>query len=443
MKKKTAWIVLLLLCVCAVFASCTTVTLPKTDAVAVALASPKIDTPSFPPQGYEEFADKLQVFAAKLATQLYSGNDGITNMCISPISVYMALALACECSDGNTRQQILDTVGVTYEEVSNFTKYLYAYCNNEYSATNDDGNKETAGLEELANSIWADDNRVELKEACAKNLAENFNCDSFVTDFAGNAGANAINNYIEEKTRGLIDGNVNIDPDTLIVLMNTFYLKEVWNSLGEELRFDSTETQFEQTDGTTVLKKLLLGNYCLGQAYESETYRTFLTTTGHGFRIKFIVPTDGHTLEEVFTAENIYNVSSMKDYRGTDDENEVCHYTRVLFPEYSAEFDGEIKSYLKNIGITDLFTPKTCDFSALTDTEVYCSSIIHKSKLEVTAEGIEGAAVTIIQQMGPTSAGPIHEYKSVYHDFVVDRAFGFVLMDSHDSVLFSGVVNSL
>lgn len=442
MKKKSVWIVLLLLCVCIVFASCNTPTTtpPKKDAVA--LAAPKIDAPRTPPQGYEEFADKLQMFAAKLTTELCAENDGKTNVCISPISVYMALAMACECSDGDTRQQILDTVGVTYEEVSNFTKYLYAYCNNEFLTNNENGKKETMGLEELVNSIWADDNHVELKEACAQNLAENFNCDSFVTDFDSGAGKKAINKYIEEKTHGLIDGNVDIKPDTLIVLMNTLYLKEVWDSHGEELSFDDNETRFAQADGTTVLKKLLQGYYCFGQAFESETYRSFFTTTGHGFRIKFIVPTDGHTLKEVFTAENIYNVSSMKDYRGADDENQVHHYTRTLFPEYKAEFDGEIKKQLTQMGIKDLFARGRCDFSPLTDTRVFCTSVIHKSKLKVEAKGIEGAAVTIIQ-MAPESAGPGYEYQRVYHDFVVDRAFGFVLMDSYGSVLFSGIVNSL
>lgn len=443
MKKKFAWIVVLLLCVCVVFASCTTPGINRPSKKdTVALAAPKIDAPRTPPQGYAEFADKLQLFAAKLTTELCAENDGKTNVCISPISVYMALAMACECSNGNTRKQILDTVGVTYEEVSNFTKYLYAYCNNEYLATNEHGKKKTMGLEELANSIWADDNRVELKEACAENLAENFHCDSFVTDFDSNAGENAINNYIEEKTHGIIDGNVDIKPETLIVLMNTFFLKEVWTYEGDELRFDDSETRFVQADGTTVLKKLLLGHYCFGQAYESETYRSFFTTTGHGFRIKFIVPSDGHTLEEVFTAETIYNVSSMTDYRGLDDENKVNHYTRALFPEFEAQFDDEIKNNLSRMGINDLFDRSRCDFSVLTDTSVFCNSVIHKSKLEVEARGIEGAAVTIIQ-MAPTSPAPDFEYESVYHDFVVDRAFGFVLMDSYGTVLFSGVVNSL
>ena len=40
------------------------------------------------------------------------------------------------------------------------------------------------------------------------------------------------------------------------------------------------------------------------------------------------------------------------------------------------------------------------------------------------------------------AAGP-GEYKEVYHDYIVDRAFGFVIIDSYGAVLFSGVINSI
>ncbi|MBR2933653.1 MAG: hypothetical protein IKC33_05030, partial [Clostridia bacterium] len=81
---------------------------------------------------YQAFLDKLDLFAAKLTKSVYASSDKGANLAISPVSVYMALALATECSNGDTRQEILDAVGVTYEEVSTFTKYLYAFSNHEY-----------------------------------------------------------------------------------------------------------------------------------------------------------------------------------------------------------------------------------------------------------------------------------------------------------------------
>ena len=41
------------------------------------------------------------------------------------------------------------------------------------------------------------------------------------------------------------------------------------------------------------------------------------------------------------------------------------------------------------------------------------------------------------------AAGDVEGYEKVYHDYIVDRAFGFVITDSYGAVIFSGVVNSV
>ena len=57
--------------------------------------------------------------------------------------------------------------------------------------------------------------------------------------------------------------------------------------------------------------------------------------------------------------------------------------------------------------------------------------------MTVDKSGIEGAAVTLV---GDTEGA---EDKIVFEDFVLDRAFGFVITDSRDITLFSGVVNKI
>jgi serpin B len=118
------------------------------------------------------------------------------------------------------------------------------------------------------------------------------------------------------------------------------------------------------------------------------------------------------------------------------------HYTRAIFPEYKADYDDDISDILKNdLGIRTIFDENRSDFSGITDTPAYCSKVIHKCSLDVNRKGIEGAAVTIVALDG--TSGPLEEYEKVYHDFVVNRAFGFVITDSYGAVLFSGVVNGI
>ena len=84
-------------------------------------------------EGVSEFMNKLDFFSAKLTVSLYKDSDKNTNICVSPISVYMALAMAIECASGQTKEEMLNAVGVTYEDVLKFTGYLYSLCNKEYT----------------------------------------------------------------------------------------------------------------------------------------------------------------------------------------------------------------------------------------------------------------------------------------------------------------------
>lgn len=437
MKKILALV--LVLSTCFLFASCTAD--PGKKQLALAANPIEVNHSDSQQDDYVEFLDKLDDFAAKLTYEIYSDSDKQSNICISPVSVYMALALATECADGETRDEILNAVGVTYDEVKNFTKLLYAFSNREYYYTDKMHNKNILAFEELANSIWVDKNTT-LKEDGINNLANNFNCDLFSVSFKNGEGTKAINEYIEEKTHGIIDGDIELSPETLITLINTFYLKEVWNDMGGDLGFTEEAYDFKNADGSITNTKLLYGYHANGKIYEGEGYTSFYTRTNNGFDIKFIVPTDGHTLDEVFTTENIYTINNLGDYDYVDEENELAHVTRVIFPKYKASFDDDIAEILKNdFGINDLFDFEQCDFSNVTDEQLACDGVIHKCSIEVTEKGIEGAAVTVMPMEG--NAGPLEGYKEVYHDYIVDRAFGFVLTDSYGAVLFSGVVNSV
>ena len=441
MKKTISLIIILALCLslasCSMFDS---IFGYKYEKHTLALAAPKINAnyKDYTADDYVEFLDKLSAFSAKLTAEVYADTAGTKNFVISPVSVYMALALATECASGETRDQILNAVGVTYDEVQSFTKYLYACCNMEYKT--DEKIPQIRGAEELSNSIWVD-NDVALLESGINNLATNYNCDMFSVNFGSSEADRAIKEYIKEKTHGLIDSNPNLSPETLITLINTFYLKDVWNTDGDDLAFTKTTYDFVNADGSITTTKLLRGYYNNGKVYEGDGYRTFFTRTLCGFKIKFIVPTDGHTIDEVFTAENIYAVDSITDYGYRDKENMILNHTRVFFPEYEASFDGDLADTLmEEFGIEDLFDVYKCDMSNITDETLVCEGVVHKTYLEVNKRGIEGAAVTYLPNAGDAGPG---EFEEVYHDFVVDRAFGFILTDAYGTVLFSGVINNV
>ena len=387
------------------------------------------------------FLEKIEVFSVKLSEKVYNNNNNGSNICISPISIYMALALACECAENETRQEILDAVGVTYEEVKAYTKYLYAFCNQEFYSYNENGERELTSYELLTNSIWLS-HLVPFKMNGVQSLANDYNCDVFQVDFISDEGKNAIKSYIEEKTRGLIDGNLPLNPETAFVLLNTFYLKDAWTDIGEDLEFTREKYDFVNFDNTVVSKELLMGYYQAGKVYEGDGYRAMYTSTVNGLKLYFILPNDNYSISDVFNTQNISEILSMQDWECVDDANMQLHYTRTLFPEFEAEFDSSIKNILtKDFGIQTLFG-YNCEMGNVTDMEVFCSDVVHKAKLKANKSGIEGAAITAVITE-TESADPESIYEKVYHDFIVDGAFGFVLCDQSGAVLFSGVVNTI
>ena len=430
--------ILLIITVCLSLASC----VPNLKKYAVQFADDpiKVDYTDAKRDDYVAFLEKLDVFSARLSASINTNRGMGQNYCISPVSVYMSLALAVECSSGETRDEILDALGMTYEEVSEFTKYLYAFCNREFTYYDGFGRSGVAAYEQLSNSIWVDDN-LPIKLDGVNALAKNYNCDFFAANYRDGSAKDMINQYIEYKTHGVIKGNLDFSSDSVFTLINTFYLKEIWNTFGRNLVFSAGYYPFENFDGSYSDVRLLNSYYANGRVYETDYYSTFYAETEHGFKLHFIVPSKNMTIGGVFTEKTISEVLSLKDYGHIDHENKQLHYTKVLFPEFETSFSGSLHDIMsKDFGIESLFSADNCDLSGITDTDIYCKDLIHKSKLNVTASGIEGAAISAIQ--GATSPAP-STYEEVKHEFTINEAFGFVLTDSYGTVLFSGVVNHL
>ncbi len=389
---------------------------------------------------FNAFIDKTDGFASRFASAVYKSLENVDNLAVSPISVYAALSLAAECSDGGTRSEILSALGVSYDELrTNFSK-LYRILCNEYKSETVKGDVVTSAFN-LSNSIWVNSD-TEVKKQCISSLSDNYFAYSYSADFANdNYSANrAVSEFVKQKTRGLIDRDFNLSPQTVFTLINTLYLKDIWNSDGDDLLLTDESYDFACSDGTKKPTKLLCGYYLGGRAYEGENFTSFHTNTEHGYSIKFILPKEGYKLADVFTAENLAEVNAVEDYNATDEQNKIRYSTRCLFPEFNADFDGRLNGVLQSeFGIRDLFSAN-CDFSNLYDGAAACESVMHTAKLKVDRKGIEGAAVTTIPLAGAPAPD---EYVYEYRDFVVNRAFGYIVTDSSGVTLFSGVVNSV
>lgn len=389
-------------------------------------------------EGYCAFKGKLTAFSARLSESLAKREAKENqNIAFSPLSVELCLGLGIRGANGNTRQQMLDALDVDYET---FNQYYKLYFNESWREYYNES-KELVAQNLLTNSIWFDD-AISLKEEGLNALRDDYYCYSFETDFdQKNAQANqAIQDFINEKTKGLLNPNLDLSPATLFVLMNTLYLKDIWNDAGDDLQFASAAYHFANDDRTISKKQLLQGHYFSGRTMREEDYSSFFTETAHGLVLTFIKPNEGKNAKEVFTQEAIAKACDSKNYVYQDSVKKERYHTSCVFPEFKADSDIDlIPIFQDDYGVNDLFDGR-CDFGNLTDTPVYCETFRHIATLDVTKTGIEGAAVTYMAVCG--SAAPDETYTDVYETFLVDRSFGFVL--SYRGIhLFSGIVSNI
>lgn len=384
---------------------------------------------------FYELVSASQGFSAEFAS-LACQNKTNENVAVSPVSAYMALALAAEVSGGDTQAEILSALGVSYERLRSDFKLFYRAVSAEYKSNSGQVSARAVPV----NSVWVNEG-LEVKTERIQTLAADYFCSSYSADFAGNnKSANAaVRAYVKKQTKGLIDTDFALDEQTLFTFINTFYLKEVWNDYGDKLPWADGEYTFASASGKTETVKLMQGYYAGGRAYEGENFASFYTVTDHGYRLRFITPKDGFSVSDVFTEENLAQIVNADNYDPYDHENKLYYNTRCFFPEYKASYDGDVAPVLRSMGVRTLFGEK-CDFSPITDSPARVGQVRHVTELTVNRRGIEGAAVTVLPAAG--AAGP-GEYEEVYRDFIVDRAFGYVLENSEGIALFAGIVNAV
>ena len=388
---------------------------------------------------YQEFKNKLSVFSSKIADAFVKSNfKADENITISPFSIEMCLGLAIRSTSGNTRKELLDAMDIDYETFNQYYKLLF----NEMQFERHGDNNDLMSQLLITNSIWIDD-EITLYDKTLDALRDDYYCYSYHSDFNGNnkKSCEDIQKFIYDKTKGLLNPNIELDIRTLFVLLNTLYLKDVWNDAGVDLSYTNTDVHFTNYDQSVSSKRLLEGGYRNGKVLATDNYSSFYTTTESNFHIYFVKPNDGKRIQEVFDKEAMSYVTNTKNYVYQDDEKLERYHTKCIFPEYTAESDIDLKNMLINtFGIKDLFDETICDFSSITDKDAFVTDVRHLAKLKVDKTGIEGAAVTYM--VAGATGMPDQQYQDIYDTFVVDKEFGFILTLG-DAVLFSGIVTNI
>jgi len=364
------------------------------------------------------------VYDEGFADKLSSLIPDSTNYVISPFSVKVALMMAANGADGETKQEICDTLDIYDLDIENERiKELLKWYNQSELLKID-----------VSNSIWINEDKTDQKfsKKYEKKVEDIFDAKA---DSVTNAdAATKINDWVKDKTQGKIPEIINEEnEDFWAMLINAVYFKGRWyDEFSKEL---TKKDVFKSRNGV-------------------EHEIDFMNKTGwmsYGKKGGVeIVELPYLTREDVFDEngnyvdtnriENIgismYLVMSEEKVNPEMAINTIStesKYLELSVPKFRIEYSQNLADAVKELGINKAFTPDIAEFTGMfTKSNMWITSLMHKTYISVDEEGTEAAAVTAAGMAG--NALPPEPVLLKFN-----KPFYFVIRDNvNDETLFIG-----
>lgn len=371
---------------------------------------PPVEIPAV--SGYDDF---MMVLFAELI-------DGTDNKNLSPVSVYLALAMTAEGARGRTLEELLALLGE--DDLQDMRAKAEAMLE---SLRVQEENSELM----MADSIWLgeQDGSVSFHKAYLDILKGSYDAQARSVRFGEKAAEREIEAWIREKTRDKVDPSedaMTFDSNTLAVLINTIYLKDGWRVPFDEERTE--EGTFFGSDGRE--RKV---------RYMRRTDKDVGIVRGNGFlryalpldrvgRMVFVLPDEDVSLQSLLgSPEKIGELLRGGEVSKADVD--------VMVPKFSFQDRTNLEKTLFALGVRTCFTGDA-DFTNMTDIPVHISRVLQESYIGVDEKGVEAAAYTMVT-MTKNASVPVERQKV---DFHLTRPFLYFIESWDGTVLFVGTV---
>ena len=402
----------LLLCACAPSAEPAVRTDTQKEADRTAEPASPIELPEI--NGYADFSDVLSAMLIK----------GDRNANFSPISLYLALAMAADGAQGETQTAMLALLGCESIEE------LRTVCAAMLESLSFDGEESTLAF---ADSLWIDDKdgRLTFNDAYLQSLADTYRSEANAVDFGKAETGKQIADWITEHTRGKIEiaeDAMQFDPLTVAVLINTIYLKDVWRD-----KFSETATEegtFFGPEGESTVDYMQRRDENV-TIIKGDGFLRYSLPLRHIGRMTFVLPDEGTALSELLgSPERLHTL--LRD--GEESKANV----NVKLPKFSFQDRFDLNDALQSAGIGIAFSDNA-NFRGMGDFDACISKVLQESYIGVDENGVEAAAYTMIALAGMSAMDP-EELPEI--DFFLTRPFLYAIEAYDGTVLFIGTVTA-
>ena len=347
------------------------------------------------------------------------------NVVISPVSVWLALAMLHQGAAGTTRRELEEFLELPGPGGLDTGALLQDYA---------ERRAELNTTIQLANIMFADKS-LPVRKEYQRDLATSLKSQVRQADFSQQVlAAKEINDWVENKTNHLITDFISPDilsPSTRLLVLNAIYFKANWKY--PFLKFDTLNSvKFEVTENSDVEVDMMAKSsdsilYQSNSALQSDIVS--LPYEDENFQMMVFLPHDNSDGSLQNLIRKFQSVDFNKIYSELTESS-----VDLYLPKFSIGFKSELVTTLMSHGLRSMFNPEQADFSKISEESLRVSNILHETKVEVTEEGSEAAGIT----------GAVLDLRasvSHSHEVNVNRPFVFVIQDRKNNIpLFIGKV---
>lgn len=367
------------------------------------------ETPIVLKQNMKQKVAQDNEFAFELLKKTIALSDK-SNVFISPLSMSIALGMAWNGADNETKTEMEETLnmsGMTVDEINEYYRIMQSTL-----PTVDNKTKLN-----IANSIWYNTG-FPVESDFLKVNTDYFNAEVRELDFAKAWALDTINNWCASKTNNLIKKPLDkISPDAVMYLINAIYFKGTWTKKFDVKRTVERNFTNEKNQQVAVNMMHLTDTF----KYAQDDYAEYLDLPygNKSFSMTVILPKTGKTTNDVL---NIMTVDKWNSVLSAMEAQKV----EVFLPRFKTQSSFEMKDVLMDMGMVSAFGEEA-DFSKISNWKLVISRVIHSTFCEVNEDGTEAAAVTIIEfENTSMPSNPV---------FYVNRPFVFLIREQSTGVI--------
>ena len=371
------------------------------------------------------FLEALATFANELACAgigQAEPNPAKPNECLSPASLYFALALLAQGAgaESDTQRQLLGVLGA--ESPERLAEQCGKLFRTLWARTTPEGDM-LASTMQVANSVWMRDG-VSFEQAFLDVATSDFYAECFGVAQPSAAAGEAMGSWIAQHTGATLKPEVQLDDNWIMSLINTVWFKDGWVEPFNEN--DTAEDVFHAETGDVTCDFMTLTRTT--GIVRTADYQLASLGLSTGASLSFLLPAEGVDLRAMFG--RAAGIGKLFSTEGAEE----CKVTYMV-PKLAFDATTQVKEVCELMGVRDAFND-AADLSALTSEPARVSSIEQGTHFAMNEMGVEASAYTLMAIT--TMALLPEELERV--EFRLDRPFAFRLTSPDGVVLFTGIV---